>query len=388
MKKILIIADKLNSGGVEVSLLNLIEKLSNDEKNIDITVMLMQRKGVYLEDFRSKCNLKEVKFKKEIYKKSYINEYKEIRKNESFINKLIALYLKILKKINISKFYKFILKKSIELKEDYDILIDFHSYGYFGTCYGAEKIKAKNKILFIHDEKIDFLENTLDWIKYYNKIFCVSKSCLNTVEKKYPNFKSKLDVFHNIISEEKIKEQSNQDMNYIFDKDIKNLLTIGRLEYQKGYDILIKIAIELKKLGYKFKWYIIGIGSQKLYLQNLINENDLSDTVILLGMKKNPYPYLKNCDIYVQPSRHEGYGIAIAEARCLNKVIVASKINCIEEQIENGVNGVLCNIDVNSFVKEIKFLLDNYSEIKRLESNLKKENIKIKNDIYKIYELL
>ena len=161
-------------------------------------------------------------------------------------------------------------------------------------------------------------------------------------------------------------------------------MTIGRLEYQKGYDLLIDIAKELDKS--QFTWYIIGTGGLYHKIQEKIIESGLQDNIILLGMKLNPYPYLKQCDIYIQPSRHEGYGIAIAEARCLNKPIIATNLACIREQIKDKETGVLCEFNKNDFVNNIRELVNSKEKRKFYESNLKEEGFKDNNDIKKIVE--
>lgn len=99
------------------------------------------------------------------------------------------------------------------------------------------------------------------------------------------------------------------------DKKYLKILSIGRLDIDKGFDIGIKVINLLVKNGYYIKWYIVGEGNQRGLLETIISNYNLRDKIVLLGEKTNPYPYLADCDIYFQPSRNEGYGIAVAEAR-------------------------------------------------------------------------
>lgn len=387
-KKIVIFANKLESGGVEVSLVNFINKIISDKKDIDITLVLIKRQGIYLDNLKEKCTIIEVPIEDEIYIEVLDKKINNIKYIKGIKNKSRFLYMKLLSRINKENYYKKILKKTKNLEEEYNLAIDFHSYGYFGTSYVVEKITAKNKILFIHDENIKFLKNVRQWIYDYDKYFCVSGSCAKILKSKYIKTAGKIEIFHNIINEKEIIEKSLEKIDQKVNCSEINLLTIGRLEHQKGYDLLVEIARKLKKENIKFIWYIIGTGSQKNKIERWIKKSNLENNVILLGMKKNPYPYLRACDIYVQPSRHEGYGIAIAEARCLKKAIVATKIECIEEQIINDRTGILCEFDSDKFCDSIKNLIYNKKYRNVLSTNLNENKFQIKNDIIKIYDLL
>lgn len=387
-KKIVLFADKLESGGVEVSLVNFINKVIEDKRNIDITLVLLKAKGIYLENLEKKCNIIEIPIKDKIYIETLDKRFNNIKCIKGISNKLKFIYMKLLRVISRERYYKRILEKTQNLDEQYDLAIDFHGYGYLGTCYAIDKVDAKNKILFIHDENIKWVEKIKHWLKFYDKFYCVSESCAEILKQEYSEVTGKTEIFHNIINQKEIIEKSLESIDITMTHESINLLTIGRLEYQKGYDLLIDICKELRKEEICFRWYVIGTGSEKEKIEKWINENNLQQEIILLGMKKNPYPYLKACDIYVQPSRHEGYGIAIAEARCLNKPIVATNIKCIEEQIINNKTGVLCEFNKDVFIKEIKKLIQNEDYRKLFSENLKKDRIKTKNDIDKIYELL
>lgn len=388
MKNILILSDKLNSGGVEVALINFIKKISEDNKDINITLMLKKAEGVYLDELKNICKIVEIPMNNCIYKQILDIKLKNIKDIKLLKSKFKLIYIKLLHKVNCTTYYTKILSECIKTQETYDLAIDFHGYGYIGTCYIAERVNADKKILFIHDENIKWVKDIKNWLKFYDKFYCVSESCIEILEKRYSEVVNKTEIFHNIIYEKEIIEKSVQKIDENISHEFINILTIGRLEHQKGYDLLVDICKELKKQYVRFRWYIIGTGREKLKIQKWINENNLRNEIILLGMKKNPYPYLRLCDIYVQPSRHEGYGIAIAEARCLNKPIVATNIKCIEEQIVNNKTGILCEFNKDEFFKAIKKLIEDINYRRLFSENLKKIKIKTTNDINKIYNLL
>ena len=377
MKNIIIFAHKLGSGGTEVSLLNTINELK--KYNIKITLALFRKEGIYLKKLPKDIQVIEILSK---FQDRYFWDKSECLNNLTCMEKIKVIFVKILSKISIVLFYKFLLKETNKIDELFDMAIDFLGYGDFGTPYIIEKINAKKKVMFVHDEKIDWMDNVRYWIYNFDKIFCVSEACKNSVKKEYPKLEEKLDIFRNIIDKEKVESLSNEDIEKLSTRT--NLLTIGRLEYQKGYDLLIDIAKELDKS--QFTWYIIGTGGLYHKIQEKIIESGLQDNIILLGMKLNPYPYLKQCDIYIQPSSHEGYGIAIAEARCLNKPIIATNLACIREQIKDKETGVLCEFNKNDFVNNIRELVNSKEKRKFYESNLKEEGFKDNNDIKKIVE--
>lgn len=391
MKKILIMSKQLNSGGVEVSLINLLKELSLS-KDYEVTLFLEKFNGVYKKDIPLNIKIKEIEFEREYYNFLInFNDGKKIFKGKNLIKfyfiKLIGKTSLIVFKYN--KIGRNIIKyKSRKLNEQYDLVIDFHGYGYDLSAYAVYNIECKKRIMFVHDENIKWMKRIKDILKYYDKFFCVSNSCAEIVKENYKELSGKIEIFHNLIDEKKIVRDAQEKINFPIETNKFKILTIGRLEYQKGYDILLEIAEKLKNMGIEYIWYIIGIGSLYKDILKLIKDKKLDDNVVLLGMKKNPYPYLKKSDIYVQPSRHEGYGIAIAEAKCLNKPIIATRLDCIKEQIEDGHNGILCELNSEEFALAIKKLYSDKEFKNNMINNLQKESKKFANDIQKIYDLL
>ena len=105
-------------------------------------------------------------------------------------------------------------------------------------------------------------------------------------------------------------------------------------------------------------------------------------------MIPNPYPYLKQADLYIQTSRHEGYGLAICEAKILGKPVLATNLNCIKEQIEDGENGFLSNLDIEEFAKKIIKIYKNPKKIEKVIENLKNENFDYTYEFKKLYEMM
>ena len=175
--------------------------------------------------------------------------------------------------------------------------------------------------------------------------------------------------------------------NYYEDFDGLKLLTVARICYPKAIDLIPEICKRLKVDGYKFRWYCVGWGEIEK-IKELIKSQDVEEYFKLLGSKNNAYDYMKNCDIYVQPSRYEGYVTTVTEAKCFNRPIVATNIEGIKEQIINDETGILVECNVDDLYKGIKKLLDNEELIDKLSVNLSKENIDTRSEINKLYKLI
>lgn len=137
------------------------------------------------------------------------------------------------------------------------------------------------------------------------------------------------------------------------------LVTVGRLESQKGYDRLIYVVKRLIDEGYKFVLWILGIGSQKEMLQEYIRENHIEDSVKLLGFHSNPYKYMVKADLFICSSRSEGYSTAVTEALILGLPVIATNCSGMEELLNNGEYGIITKNDDEALYSGLKKLLDN-----------------------------
>lgn len=393
MKKILITARELDCGGTEVALINLIKNLEPTKFNI--TLLVVRKRGVYLDRIPNHVKIVEIPFKQE--KHRYF-----VSDDESLINnKVSKFYIKSIRKIfriidNIKKinykfdfYHKYLLKKTEELNEEFDLAIDFFGYGSFQTAYVAEKIIAKKKIMWIHDERLLAISGTRCYFEKFTYFFGVSNACVQAFQKQFPETNNKVGVFYNFIDREEIIKKSKENIEkQLFDKNKFNMISVGRLEWQKGFDLAIEVATKLKEKNIDFCWYILGDGKQKKQLQDKINYYNLNKEFILLGRKDNPYPYIKRGDLYIQTSRHEGYGLAIAEARVLSKAIVSTDLECVREQIQNGQTGYLVPFNADEFYNIILKLYYNRDLIKILEKNLKGDIECYKREISKLERFL
>lgn len=390
MKKILFVTGDLHSSGVTTSMINYIDELSKN-KDLKIDLLLDKNRGDYVNNISKDINIYEV-----TYSKEYFNHRLKLKEAKSKLNIFSFIIYFIIKVLYIlcDKLFtnniidNYVIKKINNKLDKYDLVIDFLGYGYYLTKYVAITFKDTKKIMFIHGEQLELFKRTERYFKYFDNFACVSYYLKDKFENYFPDTKGRCVVIYNLIEDERVRTLANKECELTKLRTVTKLVTVGRLSQEKGYDLVIDSASILKSNNIEFKWFIIGNGYLEEELSKLIHDKELDDYVILMGLKKNPYPYIKNCDIYVQTSRHEGFGITIAEAKILNKAIVSTNLGSIREQIDNNVNGLLCNIDSTDIASSIMELIKDKNKIKLFENNLKKFKFSNKEQIDKLISLI
>ncbi len=230
-------------------------------------------------------------------------------------------------------------------------------------------------------------------IRYFrklNNIITVSEECGNILKSRFPSERNKVRIMYNIVSPKLINKMAKQVKMGVYDKKCNEIviLSIGRLHYQKGFELAIKACRKLVDKGFNIKWNIIGDGEERENLTKLIKINNLENHVILLGLKSNPYPYIKQADIYAQTSRFEGKSIAIDEAKILQKPIIVTNFSTARDQITDGVNGLIVDMNSIAISEGIEQLIKDFELKKTIISNLSKEELGTEEEINKLYEIL
>ena len=389
MKKLLFVIHSLAIGGSEKSLVSLLNTIDYTKYEVDL---MMFKRG---EDFEKHLPkdvtiLEPPKYYKFIYdKKISLNSYDKIRFKLCRIK--TAINLRINKKIQSEQIlYKHQDRVFERLDKIYDVAIAY-SQG-LPTYFVADKVDAKKKIAWINcDYATTGYDKDLDELFYnkFDKIIAVSETIKKSIIEIKPKYKDKIEVILDIVNPKLIESMAEEEVVFE-DKLYINILTVARLiTHYKGYDTAIGAAKLLKNNGYKFKWYAIGDGEHRRDIENLIKKNKLEDFFILLGKKENPYPYMKNCDIYVQPSRKEGFGLTVVEAKILKKPIVCTNFNTAKELINNYEDGLIVDDDAEQLYLGIKRYLDNLQFRHKIEENLyKKEMYKSIDEINKLYDII
>lgn len=374
MKKVAIVTRQMIAGGIEKALISMLEIMPKNE--YDVTLFVMARGGEFEQYIPSHIKIKCLYGEEKSTIEKVINSLKcgnVIRAIKIFIYTLLAL--RSTPGYNQEKYLEKILPNQ---NEKYDVAIAYHVPASFPVKYVINHLEAKEKIAWIHSDVEIYKENLKLYIKYYekfDKIYCVSKYGQQKFNSQYKFLSNKTDVMYNIINKKKLYEMATQKKGFNDLFKGKRILTVGRLTNQKGYDIIPKILKKLLEENYNVIWYCIGDGELREDLINEIEKYKLNQNLLLLGTQLNPYPYFNECDIYVQPSRHEGYCITLAEAIMFNKPIITTDFVGAREQIVNNKTGKIVKFNEEEIYKCIKSLLDNEELCTFLSSNLIKSKL-------------
>lgn len=394
-KKILFIMESLRIGGAEKSLITILSMI--DYNKYDVDLYLFKPTGEFMEFLPKEVNLLKSSDNYAIFSKSrklapinFLLKLDFKRLFHSFIYLIKCLFYKIKGKLYIG--WEHVTYMFDKIDNEYDASISFLER----KCiyFNIDKVKSKKKIGFIHNDynKYPFdYKNDKKYFKDYNKIATVSEHCKEVLEDIFPEYKEKFLVIKNMVSKKMIEKMSEEELEISREsKEQIVIVTVARLVKQKGIDRAIDICKRLVDNNYNIKWYVIGQGEEETNLNKKIIQNNLKEKFILIGVQKNPYKWIKNSDIYVQPSRFEGFGITVCEAKALVKPIVASNIPEFREQIKDEINGYIAT-DNNTMYDKIVKIIENREGIKeRFINNLKNdnsiENIEELNRLYNILE--
>lgn len=219
-------------------------------------------------------------------------------------------------------------------------------------------------------------------------IVSISESVTNQFLKSFPQFKDKIIEIHNILISDYIRSQAcKQDNTCGFHREGLSLCSVGRIAYAKNFDSIPQIAKILKDKGLRFHWYVIGPGDQHT-IDEIIRNNKVEDYVFFVGAKSNPYPWMKACDFYVQPSRYEGHSVTVREAQILGKPVIITNYPTAKSQIQNGIDGIICDMDNESIAQAILSLNNNKAMQNRLTEYVSSHDYGNEREIDKIYHLL
>ena len=166
------------------------------------------------------------------------------------------------------------------------------------------------------------------------------------------------------------------------------LLSIGRYAFQKNFDNVPDICRRMLEKGVNVKWYLIGFGSDEMRIHEKIRENGMEEHVIMMGKRSNPYPYIKACDVYVQPSRYEGKAVTVREAQILCKPVIITNYPTASSQIEEGIDGVIVPLDNKACAEEMAAILTNSEVTERLKRNCENRNYNNTAEAEKLYDLI
>ncbi|MGO4345800.1 glycosyltransferase [Paenibacillus sp. MCAF9] len=390
-KKLLFIMNNLNCGGAEKSLLSLLQTI--DYSKYDVDLFLFKHEGIFMSKLPKQVNMLEEPHHYRYFDMSIKTAIMDCLKHGKFsvaLFRLLAGYIFYTEKNAArreQRVWKYLSYTMPALSGTYDAAIGYLEKN--PVYFGIEKVKAKKKIGYIHNDynKLQ-MDSNIDnkYFEYLDHLVTVSDICGEVLEQRFPQFKRKVEVVQNIVSPTLIHEMSLESSN-VYNNKSTTILSIGRLNQQKGFEMAVEACKKLVEIGYDIRWYVIGEGEERSKLELMINEYQLCDHFYLIGIKDNPYPYIREADIYVQPSRFEGKSIAIDEAKILNKPIVVTNFSTAKDQITHYENGLIVEMNSTAISEGIIEVMESEALRDSLIECLSKESLGTESEIEKFYAL-
>ena len=391
-KNLLFVMSNLRCGGAEKSLISLLETIDYTKFNVDLQLFSLE--GLFLKQVpKSVVILPEIE-EYHYFDRSFTSALKQAFTKgrwDVIYTRFIAGYI-FKTETNRSRceqrVWKWVSKCVKKSPKKYDAVFGFLEKS--PVYYAVEKIDAVKKIGFIHNdyEKLE-MDKKID-LPYFEKLDYIvtdSKECKEVLMQNFPSCKEKIKIIFNIVSPKLIHKLAVEPIQEEFPNGLK-IVSIGRLENQKGYDYAIDALKIVKEKGVKFHWIILGEGVEKAKLMQQIIKNNLVENISFVGIKENHYPYVKYADIFMQTSRFEGKSIAIDEAKIVGKPILVTNFSTVNDQIKHKENGYITEMNPESIAEGIIELLQDESLRILLSKNLTQLHLGTESEIDKIYELI
>lgn len=399
--RILILMHYMELGGAESALLGLLQSV--DPNRVDVDVFIYSHRGELMEFLpKGKMNLlPEIeayslteKPMSEVIKKGYwrlaIARMIGRRDTTSFCNR----HQNSEKPAECGTFFQqrvtWKVLPKIQPEVEYDLAIGFLTPHFFLL----NNVCAKQKMGWIHTDytriMIDVNEELKMW-KRLDYIASISEDVGNRFCEVFPSLRHKLIQIENILNADFIRRRADENIVTLGgDPSVINLLTIGRFSPPKKMEEIPLICRKILEKGVQVKWYIIGYGNEGI--EKLVRDNAekdcVADNVVILGKKGNPYPYIKACDIYVQPSRYEGKSITVREAQILCKPVIVTNYPTAKSQVMDGIDGIIVPLAVDECATQMADFISNVKKRHEIVRYLETHDYGNEHEVNKIYDLL
>jgi len=388
-KKIIFVTEALWIGGIETALTNLLQSL--DYEKYEVTCLILRNDQTMAPRLPEQVRLlvadrhEAVSFRNP-YRHSALFHLTEESANPSRLHKAMLWAVPIIKWVENRLYIRYIRGQMKD--ERFDTCVIYSDR----TAEAAVRaVNAEKYLMFYHHGAMRREYHDEIGYRKSKKVITVSEKTLDALKTFRPKYAHKIMVLHNIVDIENVIKKSRKLPALPFPEDCFNLVSCGRLSEAKGYDWAIIAMKTLLDKGYSdLQWWIVGGGPEEAKLRQQIDEAEIGDHFHLLGMQNNPYPYIANADLYVQPSRYENYSVVILEAMALCKPILAT-IPAAEMQITSGENGLLCEANPESIADAIEHLYLHREEMEKYVRTLKdngldKQNEEIMDSLYRLFD--
>ncbi len=370
MKTILIAIHYLELGGAEISLIGLLNAL--DYSRCDVDLFVYAHRGELMSQIPPQVHLlpeipvyaQMERPMKDVLRDGYWKMVlARLRGKRRF-----ARYAKRNHPNDRSAIFSYVMNSimsqlpDIASGKEYDLAISFLT----PHDIVLKKVRAKKKAAWIHTDyswiDVDTQLELPVW-SAYDRIVSISTAVTDSFLRVFPTLKDKVVEIANILSPTYVRKRADAissaevEREMLHLKGVVNLLSVGRFSAAKNYDNVPDICRRIIAAGLDVRWYLIGFGGDESLIRQRIAESGMERHVIILGKKENPYPYMKACDIYVQPSRYEGNAVTVREAQILGKPVVVTDYPTASGQIQDGLDGIIVHMDNEGCAKGIAALI-------------------------------
>lgn len=379
-KKIIFVTKALWIGGIETALVNLLKYFNYDK--YDVTLLVLKAELDMLDQIHPKCHVliadreQMVSFQ-EPYKYKRLYHLTEEPEHASGFHKIMMWSVPVIRWIE-NRFYIRYIRKMMR-QEKYDTAV---IYSDVAGETAVRAIKADKYLMFYHHGAMRHVYHDKIAYEKCEKIITVSENQEKALKKFNPRYANKVIAIHNLINIDEIRKKSQDSVEEVFDKTKFNIVSVGRVSHEKGMDLAVKACSKLVARGKNnIQWWIVGDGPAMGEVRETITKLHMEQCVITVGMKSNPYPYIRKADLYVQPSRFEGYPMSILEALVLGQPVVSTNNGGAAEILCEGMSGILEPVDAEKIASGIESLLVNqlkYEDMKKYIEKLdfQRENTK------------
>ena len=353
MKHIALLLPAMRIGGAEKICLNFLDDLLSEYK---VTMLLTKKEGDLIALVPDCVEILEDRLLS--FHEVVSEDIRHIRIR--YLMKDLLYYLRIKRGKDSEKNYRYLISRTPARKESYDYAISYVANVSTQVFCLADRVNAKKKIAWMHGETTELKDTALfaECYRKFDKVYTVSEVTRDHFANRFPGCGDKTEVYYNPIRKDVILKRSEEKITYSFGSGVTNIVTVGRISPEKGMDMIPEIMGRLINRGLAVHWYIIGDGSLFDQIRDTVEQMGLGHYITMTGNQLNPYPFMKKCDIYVQPSYEEGYSTTICEAGILGKAIIGTTTSGgIREQIDDGVDGILAEPTPDDLANKIAELI-------------------------------
>lgn len=387
-------------GGAETSLIGLLDAL--DPEKVDVDLFIHSHQGPLMQYIPTWVNVLPEKRPYSVIERPITETIKKMQmgvawgrlraklKHRNYIKKIDAPTARDASELQYVADCVESFLPPINPEVEYDLCISYLS----PHNYALRKVKARKRIAWIHTDYSTIHINTAQELPVwdgFDHIVSISPEVTETFLATFPSLRPKIIEIENVMPSAMIKSRADEE-DVISEMPINNghnLLSIGRFCNAKNYDNVPEIARWLVEKGLTdLKWYIIGYGGDEALIREKIAESGMENHVVILGKRTNPYPYIKACDIYVQPSRYEGKSITVREAQILGKPVAITNYPTATSQVNHGIDGVIVRLDNEGCAAGLYDFIRNTELQQQLTRNISTIDIAGLSDVNKLYQIL